>query len=118
MTGTQAAGHGGEDGERGHVPSAVRGATTCPRSNRMGSHGGLPLQYKGKENGDMSQAPSAARLRVPVRVHVAAFSRPETRSTTVSSVWTRAYFLSFPAMMVQGAPTVEVRSIISETAAQ
>ena len=30
--------------ERGHVPSAVRGATTCPRSDRMGGHGGLPLQ--------------------------------------------------------------------------
>ena len=98
----------------------ARGATTCPRSDRMGSHGGLPLQgetdarqhdhlcafvswyeircngyrltqrHQGgsfwdrcgllrragpngstpDQNGDMVQAPSPARLRVPVRTRV------------------------------------------------
>ena len=95
--------------ERGHVPSAVPGATTCPRSNREEiGHRGLrdrrglrrrrrtgtcskrrprrdnvypfgwgrdwpqraPRSQRFKtpeKNGDMFQAPSPARQRVPVR---------------------------------------------------
>jgi hypothetical protein len=36
--------------ERGHVPSAVPGATTCPRSNRRAATGGCP--YMGKREAD------------------------------------------------------------------
>ena len=48
-------GNKGEDSknpgqERGHVPSAVCGATTCPRSNRRAATGGCP--YKGKRMGN------------------------------------------------------------------
>jgi len=100
--------------ERGHVPSAIPGATTCPRSNRRAATGGLPLHDPSPKtagfkstpgrlrrppppagdtrrgghpppatNGDVFQAPSAARLRVPVRTG----GQPQGAAPTWGSEW-------------------------------